>query len=218
MKTFYEEFIDKNIKYKNYDFKDAKFDIKIARDNLLLFKQICDKYEVKFFLLFGTLLGAVRENNFIKYDTDVDVGILETERKKLQNATPELLENGFKIVRNYKSPMQDIDDLVTFMKNGVYIDIGIFDIRGGYYMYQNNKVPIKFLDKLEKIEFLGNSFFVPNHYIKYLEYNYGKSWKVPIKDEPANPFFKRYYFRFARWSKDNFIGKILRKIKRVLVG
>lgn len=218
METFYEKFVDKEIKYKNYDFKDAKFETKIAKDNLLLFKQICDKYDVKFFLLFGTLLGAVREHNFIKHDTDIDVGILENERKKLQNATPELLQNGFKIVRNYKSPINEQDDLVTFMRNGVYIDVGIFDIRGGYYMYQNNKIPKKYLSKFGEIEFLETKFLVPFEYISYLEYNYGKSWKIPIKDEPANPPFKRYYFRFARWSKDKFIGKALRQIKRLIFG
>ena len=47
--------------------------------NLADFQAVMQKYQIPFFITFGTLLGAVREHDFIDYDTDVDVGILNPE-------------------------------------------------------------------------------------------------------------------------------------------
>ena len=41
-------------------------DIKTARKNLLDVKKILDFHNIKFGLIYGTLLGAIRENNFIE--------------------------------------------------------------------------------------------------------------------------------------------------------
>jgi hypothetical protein len=45
----------------------------IAKENLLLLKDILDKNHLRFLLLFGTLLGAVREHDFIAHDEDIDL-------------------------------------------------------------------------------------------------------------------------------------------------
>ena len=45
----------------------------IAKENLLLLKGILDKHNLKFLLSFGTLLGAVREHDFISHDEDIDL-------------------------------------------------------------------------------------------------------------------------------------------------
>ena len=45
----------------------GRLDKKISKENLLIFKKIADKNGLKFWLSFGTLLGAVREKDFIDY-------------------------------------------------------------------------------------------------------------------------------------------------------
>ena len=57
-----------------------------------------------FFLQGGVLLGAVRNNNFIKWDWDVEISLFSDEffekRELIKNT---LLENGFKILKeNYE--------------------------------------------------------------------------------------------------------------------
>ena len=46
----------------------------IANENLKLLKEVCDRNGLHFLLFFGTLLGAVREHDFIKHDEDVCPG------------------------------------------------------------------------------------------------------------------------------------------------
>ncbi len=55
----------------------------VCRENLLDFKRILDEKNIQFGLMFGTLLGAVREKNFIEHDEDTDVYVLAEYRENI---------------------------------------------------------------------------------------------------------------------------------------
>lgn len=48
---------------------------KVEKEILIKFISICEQYNLKYFVAFGTLLGAVRHNGFIPWDDDVDVAM-----------------------------------------------------------------------------------------------------------------------------------------------
>ena len=210
--TIAQKFINIDIEYKDFDFEKRKqtrsdyINKNVAAENLIALKRIFDAYDIKFTLLFGTALGAIRENDFIDHDTDTDIGIFEIDRSKLLQAIPEILDSGFEIIRT-KFP----DDLVTFMRNDEYIDVGIFRLttknRNEYYTYQGHMIARKFLDNLDVVNFLGDTFNAPKNVRIYLTKTYGRDWHIPRRNETAlNTGLFNIYYRFKRFFLRTRIG------------
>ncbi len=61
----------------------------VQEGNFLLLKrlkQICEEEDLTFWMLGGTLLGAVRHKGYIPWDDDVDVGMLRQDAERLMQA------------------------------------------------------------------------------------------------------------------------------------
>jgi hypothetical protein len=133
-------------------------DKNFAKENLLLMKKILDKNNIFFYLVCGTLLGAVRDKDFIDDDNDTDICIFLKDLPKLVLCVPELMKNGL-------IPLRINEKEVSFVKNNEYIDIE----------FLNEET--KFTNSFDKINFCGEEFNIPNNIDEYLTQCYG-NWKV----------------------------------------
>ena len=172
---------------------DAELSDKLFRDVIT----VLNKNRVKYWLDYGTLLGAIREGDWISSDFDIDIGIYY--------------------------PKGDANLYKDLCKIGITLDIDYFDVKGKgfprksnilinsycnrfakleimpYYKTGDNyckltqqredgiygaETPAKFFDKLNTYFFKGMYVKIPSEVDEYLKFLYG-DWKTPRMDIPS---------------------------------
>ncbi len=157
-------------------------DVKAATELLREAKQILDKQGITFALVSGTCLGAVRDNQLIPWDDDIDLGSVlglnGLTEEKIERGANAFRDNGFIV----GIAPQDYCISVLLLKNSVRIDWISFRIIDDCTVhYPAVRIPARMLTDLKEIDFIGEKFQVPNPPEEYLRLKYGKDWTSPKK-------------------------------------
>ena len=159
------------------NFNDAKSNLKEMTDAI-------KSLELRYFLTDGTLLGAMREKDFIGHDLDIDFGVFaeEIDIEKLRVLRGELESAGFELVHSYGDFINNYQ--LTFQKRSINVDLFFyreFEDKYIFHAFWNGK-PITYFYKkdiiggLSEMEFLGDIYSAPEIPEKLLEAKYGE-WK-----------------------------------------
>ena len=167
----------------------------IAIHTLINFLKILKLKEFNFFLIGGTLLGAVRQKAFAGRPTDIDLGIKEDQFQQLLDAIPLLIKHGASYVRGL--PRDNYNQLQVFFPHVQLIDITVYrkKIIGQKEMWTGEAqnldgkemngidLPIENLENLSTAELYGKTFLVPSNPEEYLEKKFGKNWRKPDRKQ-----------------------------------
>ena len=58
---------------------------------LQIFTQICDRLQLKYFLVCGSALGAVKYGGFVPWDDDVDVALFRDDYERFCTYIPRMI-------------------------------------------------------------------------------------------------------------------------------
>lgn len=173
-------------------------DMTVARDNLFAIADVLDGAGLKYFLFFGTLLGAIRERGFIAHDTDTDLGVFREFSDRFAEVRTAAEALGFKVLRGEPGGR-----LFSFMRGNEYLDCYVAERRTMFPLRRawdvdGSLVPYRSLSEPDTIEFLGRTLTAPSNAERVLETLYGKNWRIPVVRAPAKPRLWRRITRFLR--------------------
>lgn len=147
-------------------------------------KRICKKFNIEYFAMSGTLLGAIRHNGYIPWDDDVDLGMtrsnydrfIEVAKKELNKdfflQCNETEKNFFRVhlqVRYNDSCMLTKGDFNHKYNMGIWVDIFPFDkIPNDNYLDNKLRKKVAFKNRLLNMYmYYYNDSFIKK-VIKYL--------------------------------------------------
>lgn len=184
------DFLIKYLREKNYSAKRKESIKKEKQGEILqqngkkileIFNRVSQNTSVKYWLEFGTLLGKVRENNFIGHDVNFDIGVMKEE------LSPKFLidieEAGFKRISSLSIKNEGLKD-IKYNYKGIEIEIFIFERENDkvicYSEDKNGKIGVyKLSDStLEEIRFMGVETYMPRNSLKRLLEVYGKNFNI----------------------------------------
>lgn len=155
---------------------------------LINFLKILEKEKIDFFLIDGSLLGAVRQESFAGRPTDIDLGIKEDQFKKLLNVIPLLIKKGARSIKK-----DDKLSVLQIMFRYTLVDIKVFKKKNQMWIGECDKYygekfkgitfSIEDLEHLVPINLYGRKFLSPSNPEIYLEKKYGRHWRIPDKKQ-----------------------------------
>lgn len=157
--------------------RDQNFDTELAKRALLELKETLDRAGVEFFLVAGTLLGFVREGNFLSHDKDIDLGIFDIPPEDLEAAFTgrpafTLGKDFLPSARNFTVYYEGVAiDFFRYTSDGDHLICGFNDDQGGV-RWRFSRF------SLSQREYFGRQFNVPEPPEIYLEQAYG-DWRTP---------------------------------------
>ncbi len=167
------------------------------------------------FLLFGSLLGCVRDNGYIPWDRDMDFGIMFEDWK--EEYAQQFKKEGFVTL---------VDVFWIHPDSKKYVGDDVLDKRSKLQIYYREKpiricfevfakgvnnhrysgfggprrifhCPDELLSETIKYPFYDTSVNIPKRYDEFLTFIYGKNWRIPNKSYIGS---NEYRIREKEWK------------------
>ena len=184
---------------------------KVMLDMVEEVDRICRKYDIKYFLIGGSLLGAIRHKGFIPWDDDFDIALLRNDYERLRKVLqrelpPHLFIQTLETDPEFPTSHMCIRDSRTTcifdwaisgryrFNMGIFIDIFVLDGVPSTPKAEQRALTLcgRWLD-FHKYRLLKGGAKRKREYVKWALYNF--AWYL---------FGKRFIYKLREWSFSRF--------------
>ena len=179
-------------------FKKCEYDHhSMSKDDIALFHELIgtvknafDKYNIRYFMVGGTLLGSLRHGGIIPWDDDMDIGLIDTDIELAHKALDEL-KKGNKITYRFSTDHPGLLKIFSSQNDTFpFIDVFYYKKEGDKYVFSdptcqrdwpNEWFHESELFPLQKGQFGDFHLNMPFLQIPYLERVFGTAWNTEYK-------------------------------------
>jgi hypothetical protein len=153
--------------------------------------ELLDRHGIVHWLDFGTLLGAVRSGEFIPWDPDVDVGILERDADAVRALQPEIEGAGYVLKLDEPSVLR----VAYSALNNAHVDLMLWREENGSLVFDEDPAwqwpgmigrttfPEELVQHLTTVQLYGRAFPAPGKVHELLrDYRYGPDYLTPTRE------------------------------------
>lgn len=201
------ENIEYSSKLSSKDIMNIKKGQQKMSDMLKEFDRICRKYNIRYFLIGGSLIGVLAYKGWIPWDGDVDLEVCEHDYPLLEKVIQKELPNNMWLQNKQVDPKYNHRILAKLRHldtcyidypyvgktshQGLQIDINIYKEKNDKIYFPDNP-KVTYLTKediypLKRVPFEDFYVYVMNNSEKYLVNNYGKDWRKDLPVEKRFP-------------------------------
>lgn len=146
------------------------------------FVEVCEAYNLKYYLAYGSVLGAVRHQGIIPWDDDIDVVMPRADYEKLYSLEPNVWGTRYKLCSyrntlNYVHDFMKVEDMATTLieivhpvyVGGVYVDI--FPLDNIPNENEDRKISSLASHYASRKWYFYSESVPKNYLVKYVRYN-----------------------------------------------
>ena len=184
--------------------------------NLLkTFADICEKNNLRYYMIGGTMLGAVRHRGFIPWDDDIDIGMPREDYIRFLEIAQKSLPHQYKIL-NYKKDK----DYLRYFSRLVDTRVNIYNDSNTDTLIENAWMDIFPLDGTSNIGFVRNLQFLMLC-VNRVMYHFSCFEQMVNLMRPGRPKYQQLIIKFGmkfkvgrRRDSKAILDKIDRKLQR----
>ena len=190
----------------------SPLDLENQMKGLLILGKVLDKTLDNWFLSGGTLLGAVRDQDFIRWDWDVEVTIFSEEAIKKESVLlKRLISAGFEI-NSSDSSLANFKIVAAGWGTKYEILGRYLDAPKQLRIRAMTQVPSRFFEEIKMITLRGHSFPAPSPTEKFLVSLYG-DWQIPKRTTDKKKYFS---VKAYKPRELNFCQRLFNKVKSLI--
>lgn len=198
---------------KIYTYEQIKRIQSIEIESLNVFKNICSKLNVDYFLYGGSLLGAIKFKGFVPWDDDLDIAMMRDDYERFIKLAPALLEKEYEIQHPYINTVTPYPYIKFRRKDTALVEYIChkLDMNHGVYfdIYPIDNIP----DDLKLYENQHREF---NFWAKLFYHR-----QVPYLSRPVNSIYQcfKYIIKRILWAALNIIPHsfFVNKMKNIMI-
>ncbi len=187
------------------------------KELLFFTEDLLTRHGIFHWLDFGSLLGAVRHQALISWDTDIDFGVLKVDLEQILALEAEINQSGYYLNRDDPQVLR----IQYSQMNTQHVDIfpwweehGILKLTWSWEPSKEWYFPSRYVERLKPVDLYGKAFPAPAPIHDFLvNYRYGPDYMTPRRVEACKTDTFVREFRLKKKFEENLalLNKVLAK-------